>query len=55
MAARRSKSKKPSAGNAPFPFPWPPDGFVLYLDENLWNSRAFHDRLLFAVSDFGHT
>src|SRR5580765_446358 len=45
MAARRSKSKKPSAGSAPSPSPSPPDDFVLYLDENLSNSRAILDTL----------
>jgi PIN like domain len=45
MAARRSKSKKPSAGSAPSPSPSPPDDFVLYLDENLCNSRAIQNAL----------
>jgi PIN like domain len=45
MAARRSKSKKPSAGSAPSLSPSPPDDFVLYLDENLCNSRAILDTL----------
>src|SRR5260370_6973360 len=43
MAARRSKSKRPSAGNAYSPSP--PDDFVLYLDENLCNSRAIQETL----------
>src|SRR5690348_7928618 len=43
MAARQSRSKKPSAGNAPSPSP--PEEFVLYLDENLCNSRAILDTL----------
>jgi hypothetical protein len=45
MAARRSKSKKPSAGSGPSHSPSPPDDFVLYLDENLCNSRAILDTL----------
>src|ERR1700734_859656 len=45
MAARPSKSKKPFAGSAPSPCPSPPDNFVLYLDENLCNSRAILDTL----------
>src|SRR2546421_11623054 len=45
MAARRRKSKKPSAGSAHSPCPSPPDDFVLYLDENLCNSRAIIDTL----------
>ena len=45
MAARRSKSKKPSDGSAPSLSPSPPDDFVLYLDENLCNSRAIQDTL----------
>ncbi|MGB2623219.1 MAG: hypothetical protein WA857_11910 [Candidatus Acidiferrum sp.] len=45
MAARRSKSKKPSAGSVPSPSPSRPDDFVLYLDENLCNSRAIQDML----------
>jgi hypothetical protein len=45
MAARRSKSKKPSAGSAPSLSPSPPDDLVLYLDENLCNSRANLDTL----------
>jgi|HubBroStandDraft_3_1064219.scaffolds.fasta_scaffold308682_1 hypothetical protein len=45
MAARRSKSKKLSAGSAPSHSPSPPDDFVLYLDENLCNSRAILDTL----------
>jgi hypothetical protein len=43
MAARRSKSKRPFAGNAHSPSP--PDDFVLYLDENLCNSRAIQETL----------
>ena len=43
MAARSSKLKKPSAGSAPFPSP--PEDFVLYLDENLSNSRAILETL----------
>jgi hypothetical protein len=43
MAARSSKSKKPSVGSAPFPSP--PEDFVLYLDENLCNSRAILETL----------
>jgi hypothetical protein len=43
MAARQSRSKKPSAGNEPSPSP--PEEFVLYLDENLCNSRAIQDTL----------
>jgi hypothetical protein len=38
MAARRSKSRKQSAGNEPFQSPH--DEFALYLDENLCNSKA---------------
>jgi hypothetical protein len=45
MAARRSKSKKLSAGSAPSHSPSPPDDFVFYLDENLCNSRAIQDTL----------
>lgn len=45
MNARRSKSKTPSAGSAPSPSPQPLDDFVLYLDENLCNSRAILDTL----------
>ena len=45
MAARRSKSKKPSVGKERSPSPSPPDDFVLYLDENLCNSRAIQDTL----------
>ncbi|MGB2593026.1 MAG: hypothetical protein WBG02_09020 [Candidatus Acidiferrum sp.] len=40
MAARRSKSKKHSAGSAPPLSPSQLDDFVLYLDENLCNSSA---------------
>jgi hypothetical protein len=43
MAARRSRSKRPSAGNARSPSP--PEEFVLYLDENLCNSGAIQDTL----------
>ena len=43
MAARHSRSKKQSAGKAPSPSP--PEDFVLYLDENLCNSRAIQDTL----------
>src|SRR5262252_9691849 len=43
MAARHSRSKKPSAGRAPSPSP--PEQFVLYLDENLCNSRAIQETL----------
>ncbi|MFI5094642.1 MAG: hypothetical protein WCE50_16165 [Candidatus Acidiferrum sp.] len=45
MAARRSKSKKPSVGKERSPSPSPPDDFVLYLDENLCNSRAIQGTL----------
>jgi hypothetical protein len=45
MAARRRKSKKPSAGSAHSLSPSPPDDFVLYLDENLCNARAILDTL----------
>jgi imidazoleglycerol phosphate synthase glutamine amidotransferase subunit HisH len=38
MAARRNKSKKPSAGSGQSP--WLPEEFVLYLDENLCNAKA---------------
>jgi hypothetical protein len=43
MAARHSRSKKQSAGKAPSPSL--PEDFVLYLDENLCNSRAIQDTL----------
>ena len=43
MAARHSRSKKQSAGKAPSPSP--PEDFVLYLDENLCNSRVIQDTL----------
>jgi hypothetical protein len=45
MAARRSKSKKLSAGSASSLSPSPPDPFVIYLDENLCNSSAILDTL----------
>lgn len=45
MAARRKKSKKPSAGSAHSLSPSPPDDFVLYLDENLCNARAILETL----------
>jgi hypothetical protein len=45
MAARRRKSKKPSAGSARPLSPSPPEEFVLYLDENLCNTRAILDSL----------
>jgi hypothetical protein len=45
MAARRRRSKKPSAGSAHSLSPSPPDDFVLYLDENLCNTRAILDTL----------
>src|SRR5260370_25369804 len=45
MAARRRRSKKPSAGSAHSLSPSPPDDFVLYLDENLCNTRAILDIL----------
>jgi hypothetical protein len=45
MAARRRRSKKPSAGSARSLSPSPPDDFVLYLDENLCNTRAILDSL----------
>jgi PIN like domain len=45
MAARRRKSKKPSAGSAHSLSPSPPEHFVLYLDENLCNTRAILDTL----------
>ena len=45
MAARRKKSKKPSAGNAHSLSPSPPEDFVLYLDENLCNARAILETL----------
>src|SRR5208282_6934017 len=38
MAARRNKSKKRSDGSGQSP--WPPEEFVLYLDENLCNAKA---------------
>jgi hypothetical protein len=43
MAAYHSRSKRPSAGNARSPSP--PEDFVLYLDENLCNSRDIQDSL----------
>lgn len=43
MVARQSRSKRPSAGNAPSLSP--PEDFVLYLDENLCNSSAIQDTL----------
>jgi hypothetical protein len=45
MAARHSRSKKSSAGNARSPSPSPPENFVLYLDENLCNSKAILEAL----------
>jgi hypothetical protein len=45
MAARRKRSRKPSAGSAHSLSPSPPDDFVLYLDENLCNTRAILDLL----------
>jgi hypothetical protein len=45
MAARRRRSKKPSAGSVHSLSPSPPDDFVLYLDENLCNTRAILDTL----------
>jgi hypothetical protein len=45
MAARRKRSRKPSAGSAHSLSPSPPDDFVLYLDENLCNTRAILDVL----------
>ena len=45
MAARQRKSKKPSAGSARSLSPSQPDDFVLYLDENLCNTRAILDSL----------
>src|SRR5208282_913147 len=43
MAARSSKSKKPSAGSGPSPSL--PEPIVLFLDENLCNSRAILEAL----------
>jgi PIN like domain len=43
MAARRNRSKKPSGGSEPYPSP--PEGFSLYLDENLCNSQAILETL----------
>jgi hypothetical protein len=45
MAARHRRSKKPSAGSVHSLSPSPPDDFVLYLDENLCNTRAILDTL----------
>src|SRR5215475_8116842 len=45
MAARRSRSKKPSGGSNPSPSQSPLDDFVLYLDENLCNSHAILESL----------
>jgi hypothetical protein len=43
MSARRSRSKKQSAGNERSQSP--PEDFVLYLDENLCNSKAILETL----------
>lgn len=43
MAARRSKSKKQSAGSDQSPSP--PEDFTLFLDENLCNSAAICEAL----------
>jgi hypothetical protein len=43
MAARRSRSKKPSDGSEHSPSQ--PEEFVLYLDENLCNSQAILETL----------
>jgi hypothetical protein len=45
MAARRKRSRKPSAGSAHSLSPSPPDDFVLYLYENLCSTRAILDIL----------
>jgi hypothetical protein len=45
MASRHRRSKKPSAGSAHSLSQSPPDEFVLYLDENLCNTRAILDVL----------
>jgi hypothetical protein len=45
MASRRRRSKKPSAGSAHSLSQSPPDEFVLYLDENLCNTRSILDVL----------
>jgi PIN domain-containing protein len=45
MAARRKRSRKPSAGSAHSLSPSPPDDFVVYLDENLCYTRAILDVL----------
>jgi hypothetical protein len=45
MTARRSRSKKPSGGRAHSPSPSPPEDLIVYLDENLCNSRAILDTL----------
>ena len=45
MVARKSRSKKPSAGSGRSPSPSQPEEFVIYLDENLCNSRSILETL----------